>query len=71
VCYIFVYLQFWCVNLLEQILAGTPLHFYHGQVKAGVRGSCEAWNGVFRKHVELNTERNKEYIISISGWTFN
>jgi hypothetical protein len=46
VCYIFVYLQFWCVNPLEQVLAGTPSHFYHGQVKTGVRGSCEAWSGV-------------------------
>jgi hypothetical protein len=48
VCYIFVYLQFWCVNPLEQALAGKPSHFYHGQVKTGVRRSCEAWNGVLR-----------------------
>jgi hypothetical protein len=34
--------QFWCVNPL----AGTPSHFYHGQVKTGVRGSCEVWIGV-------------------------
>jgi hypothetical protein len=48
VCAIFVYLQFWCINPLEHVLAGTPSHLYHGQVKTGVRGSCEAWNGVFR-----------------------
>jgi hypothetical protein len=48
VCCIFVYLQFWCVNPLEQVrvLAGTPSHFYHSRVKIGVRGSREAWSGV-------------------------
>jgi hypothetical protein len=46
VCYIFVYLQFWCVNPLEQVLAGTPSYFYQGQVKTDVRGLCEAWSGV-------------------------
>jgi hypothetical protein len=47
VCAIFfVYLQFWCDNPLEQVLAGTPSHFYHGQVKTGVRRSCKVWNGV-------------------------
>jgi hypothetical protein len=40
VCAIFlVYLRFWCVNPLEQVLAGTPSHFYYGQVKTGVRRS--------------------------------
>jgi hypothetical protein len=46
VCCIFVYFQFWCVNPLEQVLAGTTSHFYLSQVKTGVRGSCEVWNGV-------------------------
>jgi hypothetical protein len=47
VCAIFLCTySFWCFNPLEQVLAGTPLHFYHGQVKTGVRGSCKAWNGV-------------------------
>jgi hypothetical protein len=27
---LFVYLEFWCVNPSEQVLAGTPSHFYHG-----------------------------------------
>jgi hypothetical protein len=26
---------------------GHPRTFYRGQVKTGVRGSCEAWNGFF------------------------
>jgi hypothetical protein len=32
----FLYLRFWCVNPLEQALAGKSSHFCHGKVKTGV-----------------------------------
>jgi hypothetical protein len=41
----FVYLRCWCVNPLEQVLAWTPSHVYHGHIKTDVRRSCEAWIG--------------------------
>jgi hypothetical protein len=42
----FVYLRFWYVSSLEQVLVGTPSHYQHGQFQTGVGRSCKACNGL-------------------------